>query len=246
MQYSIVNGIKTAASPGLIGICECCNAPTFSACGNLIQWHWKHKSLKNCDSWWENETQWHRDWKEKFLPEYREVICYDDVTNEKHIADIKTKNGIVIEFQNSPLDINELQSRESFYEKLIWVINAEKFKDNIEISFKLPDLRSPFPNEIDFADSKHFLTYNKNKYADGTMEFSSSETQKHRTLVEEHYSNMHRLVWKYKRKVWLEAKAPLFLDFGDDKIWRVQQIDRFENFRVISHYDKKNFIDKYK
>lgn len=246
MQYSIVGNKKVQAQPGLQGICECCHKPTYSACGKVIKWHWRHKDLKNCDSWWENETQWHRDWKEKFPEDYREIICFDSVTGEKHIADIKTNTDIVIEFQNSPISTDELKSREEFYDKLIWVVNAEKFSDNIIIGFKLPNPKSTFPENIDFANSDHFLPYDKFKYPDGTREYSAAISEKFLPLVEQQYLNHHRLTWKYKRKVWLEAKSPVFLDFGDDKLWRIQQLDRFENFPTTSWFKKDAFIAKYR
>ena len=45
---------------------------------------------------------------------------------KRHIADINS-NGYVIELQNSPISPEEIISRESFYDKMIWIFNAKNF-----------------------------------------------------------------------------------------------------------------------
>jgi competence CoiA-like predicted nuclease len=66
MQFALVNEKKTEPMPGGKGICSCCGSETIAKCGKYKLWHWSHKSKKNCDSWWENETKWHRQWKSYF------------------------------------------------------------------------------------------------------------------------------------------------------------------------------------
>ena len=58
--------------------------------------HWSHKSKKNCDSWHEAETDWHRMWKNYFPENWQEIIKYDQDTGEKHIVDVCTENGMYI------------------------------------------------------------------------------------------------------------------------------------------------------
>lgn len=129
MQYAILNGKKIEATKsGEIGICRCCNSKVRAHCGNIIVWHWKHINKEECDSWWEPETKWHRDWKNKFNKENQEVICFDETTGEKHIADVKFNNNIVIEFQNSSIGLDEIESRNNFHKKIIWVLNGDKFR----------------------------------------------------------------------------------------------------------------------
>jgi len=100
-----------------------CGAPTLAKCGEKNIWHWAHKSKRNCDKWWENETEWHRDWKNRFPVEWQEVVQRAD-DGEKHIADVKTGQGWVIEFQHSHLKLDERRSREVFYKKMLWVVNG--------------------------------------------------------------------------------------------------------------------------
>lgn len=52
---------------------------------------------------------------------------YDTKTNEKHIADICTDDDVVIEFQNSPIHADEVRSRNSFYKRIVWVVNGSNF-----------------------------------------------------------------------------------------------------------------------
>jgi hypothetical protein len=100
-------------------------------CGSEKIWHWKHKSRRRCDPWWENETQWHRDWKNQFPEDWQETVHFDD-NGEKHIADVKTERGWVLEFQHSRLEPEERQSRNAFYcPKLIWVVDALRRKTDL-------------------------------------------------------------------------------------------------------------------
>lgn len=98
-----------------------------SKCGEVKVNHWAHKGMRNCDPWWENETEWHRSWKGKFPIEWQEVIQYDQ-SGEKHIADVKTGGDWVLEFQHSYLNPEERRSRNAFYPKLVWVIDGTKRK----------------------------------------------------------------------------------------------------------------------
>lgn len=90
--------------------------------------HWAHKGIRNCDPWWENETEWHREWKSNFLDDWQEVILTDETTGEKHIADIRSSYGLVIEFQHSHIDPIERTKREKFYKKMVWIVDGTRLK----------------------------------------------------------------------------------------------------------------------
>jgi competence protein CoiA len=51
------------------------------------------------------------------------------MTVKKHIADVRTIGGWVIEFQHSTLNPDERRSREKFYQRLIWVVDGTKRKE---------------------------------------------------------------------------------------------------------------------
>ena len=113
-----------------IGECPCCSSELIAKCGEVYIHHWAHK--KKCDDhWWENETEWHRNWKNEFPSDWQEVI-HRDKTGEKHIADVKTSEGWTIEFQHSYLKPEERRSRNHFYKKLIWVVDGMKRKTDLK------------------------------------------------------------------------------------------------------------------
>lgn len=89
MRFALLNGQRVEATPGALGNCPGCNAAMLARCGTKKAWHWAHKGRRHCDHWWENETEWHRDWKNRFLTDWQEVLARDE-TGELHIADIKT------------------------------------------------------------------------------------------------------------------------------------------------------------
>jgi len=126
MKYSLVLGEKTEAAPGLQGICSHCQSETIPKCGKERIWHWAHKCTASCDPWWENETEWHRAWKKHFPKEWQEIGHFDSTNEEKHIADIKTDKGFVIEFQHSAINLDEVKSREEFYKNMVWVVDGTR------------------------------------------------------------------------------------------------------------------------
>ncbi len=132
MKFAIVNNEKLEAEKGLSGICPICQEQVIPKCGQYRINHWAHKSLNHCDKWWESETEWHRNWKDLFPKEWQEVVAYDDQTGEKHIADIKTNSNLVVEFQHSNISDEERISRESFYKKMVWVVDGTRRKRDFE------------------------------------------------------------------------------------------------------------------
>lgn len=73
------------------------------------------------------ETEWHRAWKDQFPESWQEVIHHAD-NGEKHIADVKTDGGWVLEFQHSIIKPEERNARNAFYPKLVWVVDGTKRK----------------------------------------------------------------------------------------------------------------------
>ena len=131
MKFSLVNGQRQEAKPNLAGVCPVCGSPMTARCGEIKAWHWAHRNKKDCDPWWENETEWHRNWKNRFPVQWQEIIQYAS-DGEKHIADVKTDQGWVIEFQHSRIQPEERRSRDNFYEKLVWVVDGTRLKRDIK------------------------------------------------------------------------------------------------------------------
>ena len=128
MRYALVNGIKQEATKGAKGKCLCCGADVIAKCGKTRRWHWAHKNKECPYSKKEPKTQWHKDWQDHFTKDWQEVRCTDEQTGEIHIADIRTPNGLVVEFQHSAIPPEERLSREQFYKKMIWVVDGTRNK----------------------------------------------------------------------------------------------------------------------
>lgn len=227
MKYALVDGKKEEAISGARGFCVCCGAEMIAKCGNRNVKHWAHKSLKHCDTWWENETEWHRNWKSLFPKDWQEVVHYDFHTNEKHIADVKTDKGFVLEFQNSPISLNELQSRENFYKSMLWIINGEKFSKNFGIMDKLPDPKSNIAKDVRFFPIKNSKQYRYHFRISENMEYEkgffvnihgNEEIQKE---VEDNYTGHHLFYWINPRHVWYQSNTHIFFDFGGHFLWKL-------------------------
>lgn len=121
MKFALVEGRRQEAQPNLSGKCPICEQPMVAKCGELRSSHWAHRSTLLCDPWWENETEWHRSWKDQFPVDWQEFV-YRAATGEKHVADVRTDHEWVIEFQHSHIKPEERRSRDIFYRKLVWVI----------------------------------------------------------------------------------------------------------------------------
>jgi hypothetical protein len=127
MKFALLNGQRQEASPNLSGHCPVCDQAMIAKCGQVKIWHWAHKGRRTCDPWWENETEWHRAWKGRFPESWQEVVHQAD-NGEKHVADVKTDKGWVIEFQHSHIKPEGRRSRNTFYQKLVWVVDGTRRK----------------------------------------------------------------------------------------------------------------------
>lgn len=169
MKYALVNGVKTTPEKGLKGQCQLCSADVVAKCGDIKVHHWAHKSKIECDKWWESETSWHRNWKNCFPVEWQEIVHHAS-NGEKHIADIKTPHGLVVEFQHSHISKEERDSRESFYEYMIWIVDSTRRKTDLDrfnagTSYfkqsKMPNVFFvPYPEEVlskDWLGSKEIV-----------------------------------------------------------------------------------------
>ena len=176
MKFALVNGEKSEATKGAKGLCPSCGAELIARCGEVKINHWAHKGKRNCDPWWENETEWHRAWKNEFPTEWQEVVHYDE-NGEKHIADVKTQTDWVIEFQHSYLKPEERHSRNIFYNKLVWVVDGSRRKTDkkqfskiLEESRKIienpPTIRVHFPEDCrllnEWSNSNSFVFFDFN------------------------------------------------------------------------------------
>ena len=196
MLFATVNGEKIEAKPKTSGSCPLCERKVFAKCGEINVWHWAHHKDESCDSWYEPETEWHKNWKFIFGKDNCEIIISKD--GVRHIADIQTKQNIIIELQNSPIQKPIIRKRETFYgERMIWVINGKHFKDNFRI----------FTSRLN-EDEEYFRLRNPLSSQYGNADNNKSK-------------NEFNFLWNWCRKSWSEVERYIFIDFGDENLFWV-------------------------
>jgi competence protein CoiA len=186
MLYASLNNEKIEAKPKVRANCPLCEKEVFSKCGEINVWHWAHLQEKSCDNWYEPETAWHKDWKNIFGKDVSEIIITKN--GKKHIADIFTKEDIVIELQNSPISKSIINKREIFYgERMLWIINGANFKNNFNI---IPENRF----------------------------FGVSQGLVHKSTGQLLIKGEKLFNWKWSNKSWKEVERPVFIDFGEENL----------------------------
>lgn len=282
MEYALYNGLRTAAQPGLKGLCEHCGGAVQAKCGSIVLWHWAHVSLDTCDSWHEPETLWHRSWKQIFGEHCSEIRIEKEGTY--HIADVLNKDGIVFEFQNSSISGAEIAAREAFYgEKMIWVINGEAFKD----SFVMDDDEYTQHWELSFVNEfeavQHYASYANGLLIedwrvkqDSVKHFLKTRGFVHATEAGIYYLELRGIMnkafpekeirselkalyesqkqaqdsrkgsftWTRPRRSWEAAKRPVFMDFGEDYLYRISEGMGREQGRGTK-ISKEKFVSRY-
>lgn len=123
MKFAESQGERFEAQPGKSAACSVCGASVIAKCGDHKAWHWSHRGVRNCDPWWEPETDWHRGWKNRFPSTWQEIIRNAE-SGEKHVADVMTDGGVVLEFQHSAIRREEREAREAFYKNMVWVVDG--------------------------------------------------------------------------------------------------------------------------
>ncbi|EDM38322.1 competence protein; transcription factor [Pedobacter sp. BAL39] len=191
------------------------------------------------------ETSWHRNWKKVFPASFRELSFTDQLLGDLHRADVHTPCGTTLEFQNSPISLEELRSREAFYPKLVWVLNGKKFK-GFRILKSLPDVDDPRLNGFDFCHSDHLSMIRTSEFLYGhgaakVMNFYHPEL-KNIPLTSYYYS----FCWKQPHRVWYEAKAPIVVDLGGHFLYQLKQRPQVSgDYAYLHMISRKSFIDQY-
>lgn len=139
MLVAEVDGKRCKATKNTKGICPYCKSEVIAKCGEQKIAHWAHKSCQVCDNWHDKETEWHLMWKNYFPVSWQEIIKYDEITGEKHIADVCTEKGFILEFQHSAINPEERKSRENFYKNMNWVVDGTRLKNDFKRFVKIID-----------------------------------------------------------------------------------------------------------
>ena len=256
MQFALLNDERVDAFPHGRGLCPTCGSEMIAKCGPRIMNHWAHHGCRECDPWWENETPWHRDWKNKFPADCREV-SHTAGDGEIHRADVKTTTGIVIEFQHSSMTDAERISREYFYQNLVWVINGTGFRDNFDIYHILPNPDSDLAGDLVWYKAKRHLNGANNGLFFRLSEAREDDSEITKASlrgvlqihsiheIEDHlklsYNGYHRYDWVRPRKTWLDSNCPVYIDFGDAFLVKLCIYDS-SNLKCVRLVSKRKFL----
>jgi hypothetical protein len=256
MEIALVNGERAEPFAGGRGNCPQCGSPMVAKCGPRVLHHWAHFGRRNCDPWWETETPWHRAWKALFPEECREVSHIAD-DGEIHRADIKTPTGIVVEIQNSPMSDTERISREQFYRNLVWLVNGAHFKNNFDFYHILPDPTSELAQDLIWGKAqRHMNGANRGMFVrlsearvdeptatKATNGFYGWLHSMHEieSEVRAAYRGHVQYDWVRPRRTWLDAKCPVYIDFGEEWLARLETYDE-TGLRCVRLVSKRKFV----
>jgi len=119
MYVAEVEGaLSLAVQSGQRGVCTGCKGEVVSKCGEFTRWHWAHMSTPECDQWGQGISLWHLTWSAQVPVERREIV------SGNHRADAVTPDGLVVEFQHSPIDPAQVGAREAHWgPRGLWVVD---------------------------------------------------------------------------------------------------------------------------
>lgn len=113
-------------------VCPSCGGPVVAKMGDIVVHHWAHVSNIECDQWHDSETKWHMAWKSRFP-----IQCVEQRIERDgiwHRADVYLPDGIVIEFQHSSISTVDIEAREKFYQRMIWVLDVKDVAESLEFN----------------------------------------------------------------------------------------------------------------
>lgn len=220
MEWASVEGRRQLATPGAVGVCPSCGAKLIAKCGKVYAWHWAHEAC-DCDQWSEPEGPWHRGWKQLFPEAWREVVI------GPHRADLRVPGG-VIELQQSHIGADEIEERERFYGRMVWVVNAEKWKLEPHHDWRLREFHKyhPQPQLLDYMEPK-WAEYRRKR-----DEIIAS----HDTVPDPHFR------WLWPRKSWLAAKRKVYMDCGDDDLFLIKRAYADGRYLTTQRISKQSFV----
>lgn len=229
MEWALVDGSRQLATPRAVGACPTCGAKLLAKCGRVYAWHWAHEA-RDCDPWAEPEGKWHRGWKQLFPAEWREVVI------GPHRADLRVPGG-VIELQHSAISADEIETRERFYGRMVWVVDAQHWNLEPHHDWRLrefyknksqPDVpRYEWLSNGQTQETQPWIAYGKERDA----VFAS-----HNTTPEPHFR------WLWPRKSWLAAKRKVYLDCGGDELFLIKRAYADGRYLVTRRISKQRFI----
>jgi len=143
----------------------------------------------------------------------------------------------VVEVQHSNMTDAERVSRESFYGNLVWILDGRNFQKNFDIYHLLPDPKSPLAQDLVWCKAtRHMQGAARDLYFRLSEALSGKSDVTKATLrggwvhsiceieeqVNQAYRGHHQYDWIRPRGTSLCASCPVYIDFGNDLLVRLE------------------------
>lgn len=151
----------------------------------------------------------------------------------------------------------ERRSREDFYGNLVWIIDGRGFRKNFDILHLLPDPTSELAKDLVWLKSKRhmeganegiFLRLSENAidYPQGLTKATLKGGWVHglreiEAELHQAYRGHHQYDWVRPRRTWLDATCPVYIDFGEDFLIRLEVYDE-SGLPCIRYIAKRKFV----
>jgi len=211
-----VDGLLIRAIPGAVASCPGCGASLRAKCGAAKKqiWHWAHLAA-DCDPWHEGEGEWHLAWKNRAPEGCTEVVI------DPHRADIRTREGIVIELQASPIDAIEIGERETFYDRMIWLLDGREWRTNQRFGYA--------HGQVQLCECAIDLR--------GRIYQRQHDCRLCQSGIRLERDRGDRYVWDHRRKSFDTASRPVYVDTGESIVMLHGAPRRFGGATIISYAD---------
>lgn len=242
MEFATLIAERVSADPSLRGAdltCECCGAKVILKAGEINKHHFAHLNSEDCDPWSRGkESEWHRNWKAQFPAHNREVVITKNGVS--HRADVQLDNGIVLEFQHSPISPSDMADREDFYENMIWVFDAAgKGFENATLKNTSWTCNSRFPKRLIYA-TKPCLIGSPDNFFYAHLLFMGGVNYKH------YLNSIYYTDWNKFEMEWLSNPIPqlppAYSVVKDERVFDFNtRADRLNFIQNISTYRSTNY-----
>lgn len=146
----------------------------------------------------------------------------------------------------------ERLSRESFYGNLVWIVDGSVFRENFDIFHMLPDPTSEIAQDLVWfkatrpmrgAAKGMFWRLSENPKSTkaerrGVWFHSIHEIEEE---INQAYRGHHQYDWVQPRRTWLDATSPVYIDFGDDLLAKLEPYDE-SGLPCIRFVSKRKFV----
>jgi competence protein CoiA len=144
----------------------------------------------------------------------------------------------------------ERLSRELFYGNLVWVIDGSVFRENFDILHMLPDPTSEIARDLVWFKAGRstqgaarglFWRVSENPETTKRKMVEIHSLQELGEQINQSYRGHHQYDWVRPRRTWLDAKSPVYIDFGSDLLVKLDTYAEYD-LPCIRYISKRKFV----